>query len=74
LVTDDRNEAETEGNIENGKKLLGIMLKDRKTTQWMRSKRDVQDIVHYAKCLKWRWAGDIARCNVRRWTKLVTEW
>jgi hypothetical protein len=55
-------------------KLLGIKLRDRKASQWIRSITGVQDVVHYEKRSRWRWAGHIARCNDGRWRKLVTEW
>jgi hypothetical protein len=54
--------------------MLGIMLRDRKIHQWIRSKTGVQDIVHFAKRSKWRWVGHIARLNDGRWTRLVTDW
>jgi hypothetical protein len=43
--------------------MLGTVLRDQETKQWVRSKANVQDIFHYATHSKWRWAGHIARCN-----------
>jgi hypothetical protein len=54
--------------------MLGITVRDRKRDQWIRSKTGVQDIGHYAKRSKWRWAGHIARCNDGIWIKLITDW
>ena len=54
--------------------MLGITLRDRKRSTWIREKTKVRDIVQVVKQQKWRWAGHVARMNDNRWTKRLTDW
>ena len=54
--------------------MLGITLRDRKRSTWIREKTKVKDIVQVVKQQKWRWAGHVARMNDNRWTKRLTDW
>ena len=45
------------------RQMLGITLRDRKTSQWIRQQTRITDLIEYAKRSKWRWAGHIARCQ-----------
>ena len=54
--------------------MLGITLRDRKRSTWIREKTKVKDIVQVVKQQKWRWAGHVARMNDNRWTKRITDW
>ena len=53
--------------------MLGITLRDRKRSTWIREKTKVKDIVQVVKQLKWRWAGHAARMSDNRSTKRLTE-
>ena len=54
--------------------MLGITLRDRKRSTWIRKKTGVKDIVQVVKQQKWRWAGHVARMDDNRWTKRITDW
>ena len=54
--------------------MLGISVRDRKRSTWIREKTKVKDIIQVVKQLKWWWAGRVARMNVNRWTKRLTDW
>ena len=54
--------------------MLGITLRDRKRSSWIRSKTRVRDIIQFIKQQKWRWAGHIARRSDNRWSKRLTDW
>jgi hypothetical protein len=54
--------------------MLGITLRDRKRSTWIRAKTRVKDIIQVIKQQKWRWAGHIARMRDNRWTKRITDW
>ena len=43
--------------------MLGITLRDRKRSTWIREKTKVKDIIQVVKQQKWRWAGHVARMN-----------
>ena len=43
--------------------MLGIKLRDRKRSPWIREKTKVKDIIKVVKKRKWWWAGHIARMN-----------
>ena len=53
--------------------MLGITLRDKKRSTWIREKTKVKDIP-VVKQQKWRWAGHVARMNDNRWTKRLTNW
>jgi len=54
--------------------MLGITLRDRKRSTWIREKNKVKDIIiQVEKQLKWSWAGYIARMNDNRGTKRLTD-
>jgi hypothetical protein len=40
----------------------------------IRNKTNLIDAVTYAKRLKWKWAGHVARMQDNRWTNKVTNW
>ena len=54
--------------------MLGITLRDKKRTTWIREQTKVRDIIEIIKEQKWRWAGHIARREDDRWTKRLVEW
>jgi len=54
--------------------MLGITLRDRKRSTWIREKTIVKDIIQVVKQQKWRWAGHVAKMNDNRWTKRLTDW
>jgi len=54
--------------------ILGITLRDRKRSTWIREKTKVKDIVQVVKQQKWRFVGHVARMNDNRWTKRLTDW
>ena len=54
--------------------LLGITRQDRKTTEWIRSKTGVTDVVEKISRLKLNWAGHLARYQDDRWTYKVIFW
>ena len=49
--------------------MLGITLRDRKRSTWIREQTKVTDIIEVIKEQKWRWAGHIARREDNRWNK-----
>ena len=59
---------------ENHVKYLNIIWRDRKTTQWIREKTKVRDIMETVSKLKWEWAGHIARRTDNRCTTRITDW
>ena len=54
--------------------MLGITLRERKRTTWIREQTKVRDIIEIIKEQKWRWAGHIARREDDRWSKRLVEW
>ena len=54
--------------------MLGITLRDRRSSKWIRGITGVTDIIQFIKQQKWRWAGHVARRNDNRWSKRVTDW
>ena len=54
--------------------MIGITLKDRKSTDWIRKQSDVTDIVRSIRESKHRCVGHVARRRDNRWTIRVTEW
>jgi len=54
--------------------MLGITLRDRKRSTWIREKTKVKDIIQVVKQQKLRWTGHVARMNDNRWTKRLTDW
>lgn len=53
--------------------MLGISLRDRQTNENIRAKTRVSDAVEQAARSKWRWAGHVARNDVK-WTKIIMQW
>ncbi|CAG9790440.1 unnamed protein product [Diatraea saccharalis] len=53
---------------------LNIKLKDRVRHGKIRKQTGVIDVLSFARGLKWRWAGHVARYTDKRWTKTVTMW
>ena len=49
--------------------MLGITIRDRKRSTWVRRQTGVRDIIQYIKQQKWRWAGHLARRGDNRWSK-----
>ena len=54
--------------------MLGITLRDRKRSTWIREQTGVKDIIQVIKGQKIRWAGHVARRNDNRWSKRLTDW
>ena len=54
--------------------MLGISLRDRKRSTWIRKVTGVKDIIQVVKQQKWRWAGHLARREDNRWSKRLTDW
>ncbi|WP_440994831.1 hypothetical protein [Cysteiniphilum litorale] len=54
--------------------MLGITLRDRKRSTWIRRVTRVNDIIQVIKQHKWRWAGHLARIDDNRWSKRLTDW
>ena len=54
--------------------MLNITWRDRKTTQWIREKTKVRDIMETTSKLKWNWAAHVARRTDNRWTTRITFW
>ena len=54
--------------------MIGVTLKDRKSTEWIRKQSGVTDIIRSIRESKHRWAGHVARRRDNRWTIRVTEW
>ena len=54
--------------------MLGMTLRDRKRSAWIREKTRIKDIIQVFKQQKQRWARHVARMNDNRWTKRLTEW
>ena len=48
--------------------LLGITMRDRHRSPWIRAKTGVNDIVQVVEKQKWKWAGHIARMNDNRFS------
>ncbi len=56
------------------RRMLGIILRDRKRASWIREQKKVEDILMALKNKKWTWAGHVMRRRDNRWTTRVTEW
>ena len=54
--------------------MIGVTLKDRKSTEWIRKQSGVTDIIRSIGESKHRWVGHVARRHDNRWTIRVTEW
>ena len=54
--------------------MLGVTLRDRHRSTWIRAKTRVKDIIQVIKQQKWRWAGHVARMADSRCTKRITDW
>ena len=54
--------------------MLGITLRERKRSTWIREKTKVIDIIQVVEQQKWKWAGHVAWMNDNRWTKRITDW
>ena len=54
--------------------ILGISLRDRVPNTIIRQKTRVTDAVERILCLKWNWAGHVARMTDNRWTRRILEW
>ena len=54
--------------------MLGITIRGRKSSEWIRKKTRVRDIIQFIKQQKWRWAGHVARREDNRWSKRLTDW
>jgi len=51
--------------------MLGITLRDKKKSTWIREKTKVKDVVQVVKQQKWRWAGHVARMNLQTGTHIT---
>ena len=54
--------------------VLGITLRDKRRSTWVREQTKVKDIIEVIKEQKWRWAGHVARREDNRWSKRLTDW
>ena len=54
--------------------MVGVSLRDHKTSEWIREKTRITDILDHIRRKKWRWAGHVARMTDSRWTEVVTFW
>ena len=54
--------------------MIGVTLKDRKSTNWIQKQSDMTDIVSSIRESKHRWAGHVVRRRDNGWTIRVTEW
>ena len=54
--------------------MLGISLRDKKRSSWIRKNTRVKDILVAIQEQKWRWAGHVARRDDNRWNKRLTDW
>ena len=54
--------------------MIGVTLKDRKSTEWIRKQSGLTDIIRSIRESKHRWAGHVARRRDNRWTIRITEW
>ena len=53
--------------------MIGVTLKDRKSTEWIGKQSGVTDIISSIRESKHRWAGHVATRRDNRWTIRVTE-
>ena len=61
----------TQGKME--RIMVGVTLKDRKSTNWIRKESGMTDIIQNIRESKHRWVGHVARRNDKRWTIRVTN-
>ena len=54
--------------------MIGIVLRDRMTNEWIRQQTKVTDVMERIATLKWSWAGHIARRTDGHWTKTIMNW
>ena len=54
--------------------MIGVTLKDGKSTEWIRKQSGVTDIIRSIRESKHRWVGHVTRRRDNRWTIRVTEW
>jgi len=54
--------------------ILGVTMRDRHRSTWIRAKIGVKVIVQVVKKQKGRWAGHVAKMKDNRWTKRITDW
>ena len=54
--------------------MLGISLRDKKRSSWIRENTRVKDILVAIKEQKWRWADYVARREDNRLNKRLTDW
>ena len=54
--------------------MIGVTLKDRNSTEWIRKQSGLTDINRSIRESKHRWAGHVARRRDNRWTIRITEW
>ena len=54
--------------------MIGVTLKDRKSTEWIRKQSGLTDIIRSIRESKHRWAGHVAMRRDNRWTIRITEW
>lgn len=54
--------------------MLGIPLRDKLTTQWIRQQTKIVDVIERIVSLKQNWARHIARRTDEHWTKHIMSW
>ena len=56
------------------RKILGINLRDRMTNETLQKLTDTSDAIEWARTMKWKWGGHVARLHQSRWTYAATMW
>jgi hypothetical protein len=56
------------------RKILRVLLKDRKKNEEIRHKTGMRDILNMTDRLKWKWGGHVARLDHTRWIHRLTMW
>lgn len=55
------------------RKMIGVMLRERKQAPWIRERTRVEDIIVEIMKKKWAWAEPVMRRNDNWWATRVTE-
>jgi hypothetical protein len=54
--------------------MLSISLLDQRSSDWIRDRTGLVDVVRFCRKRKWLWAGRLASLDHRRWSRAVLEW
>ena len=75
MDTDQTSTEQTCGRTDqNGRSMLNITYKDRRTNIWVRERTKVIHIMYTVRKMILSWAGHINRLKDNRWTSRVTTW